>query len=212
MGTPASGTISLNQVHVEAGGSSGTQASFNDSDIRLISGSNQNTQFSMSDMYARAADFSFSGSTGAYSQTTTSGYITITSFLRGFTPSATIINPSPAGGTRGSMSPTSESSYFGGSAITSHNVLSVGPAGSKTFSLNTSLANATNSDTACFKSMVIGSTTFNRADAGFSTGSTFTGFTWSFGPTNDGFGDQTSTVAPYPAPNATYYGSFRRRV
>ena len=50
------------------------------------------------------------------------------------------------------------------SAITSHNVLSVGPAGSKTFSLNTSLANATNSDTACFKSMVIGSTTFNRAD------------------------------------------------
>ena len=44
MGTPASGTITLDEVHVEAGGSSGSQASFNDSDIRLISGSNQNSQ------------------------------------------------------------------------------------------------------------------------------------------------------------------------
>ena len=40
MGTPASGTITLNEVHVEAGGSSGSQCSFNDSDIRLICGSN----------------------------------------------------------------------------------------------------------------------------------------------------------------------------
>lgn len=212
MGTPASGTISLNQVHVEAGGSSGTQASFNDSDIRSICASSSGSQFSMSSMYARAADFSFSGSTGAYSQTTTSGYITITSFMRGFTPSTTIINPSPAGGTRGSMSPTSNSDYFGGSAITSHHVLSLNAPTSKTLALNTSLANGTNSDTACFKSMVIGSTTFNRADAGFSTSASSTGFTWSFGPTNDGFSDQTSTVAPYPVPNATYYGSFRRRV
>ena len=30
MGTPASGTITLDEVHVEAGGSSGSQASFND--------------------------------------------------------------------------------------------------------------------------------------------------------------------------------------
>ena len=72
MGTPASGTITLNEVHVEAGGSSGSQCSFNDSDIRLISGSNQNTQFSMSDMYARAADFGFAGTTGANSQTSSS--------------------------------------------------------------------------------------------------------------------------------------------
>ena len=212
MGTPASGTITLNEVHVEAGGSSGSQCSFNDSDIRLISGSNQNTQFSMSDMYARAADFGFAGTTGANSQTTSSGYITITSYVRGFTPSTTPIDAFPAGGTRGSMTPTSESSYFGGNAITSHTVSSIGPATSKTLLISSSQANATNSDTACFKSMVIGSTTFNRTDATFSTSAAVTSFTWSFGPTNDGFADITSTVAPYPAPNTTYTGSLRRRV
>ena len=209
MGTPASGTITLNEVHVEAGGSSGSQASFNDSDIRLISGSNQNSQFSMSDMYARAADFSFSGTTGANSQTTTSGYISITSYQRGFTASSTSID---SGGTRGSMSPTSEGSYFGGSTITSHNVSSIGPATSKTMFISSNQANATNSDTACFKSMVIGSTTFNRTDATFSTSAAITSFSWSFGPTNDGFADITSTIAPYPAPNTTYTGSLRRRV
>lgn len=209
MGTPASGTITLNEVHVEAGGSSGSQCSFNDSDIRLICGSNQNTQFSMSDMYERAADVSFSGTTGANSETTSSGYVTITSYQRGFTASSTAID---SGGTRGSMSPTSEGSYFGGSTIKSHNVSSIGPAASKTQTLFANITNATNSDTACFKSMVIGSTTFNRADASFSTSSSVTSFTWSFAATNDGFDDTTSTVAPYPAPNTTYTGSLRRRV
>ena len=209
MGTPASGTITLDEVHVEAGGSSGSQASFNDSDIRLISGSNQNTQFSMSDMYERAADFSFSGTTGANSQTTTSGYISITSYQRGFTASSTAID---SGGTRGSMSPTSEGSYFGGSTITSHSISSIGPGTSKTLAVFSNQANATNSDTACFKSMVIGSTTFNRTDATFTTSAAVTSFSWSFGPTNDGFADITSTIAPYPAPNTTYTGSLRRRV
>ena len=212
MGTPASGTITLDEVHVEAGGSSGSQASFNDSDIRLISGSNQNTQFSMSDMYARAADFSFSGTTRANSQTTSSGYITITSYIRGFTASTTPIDAFPAGGTRGSMSPTSEGSYFGGSTITSHSISSIGPGTSKTLAVFSNQANATNSDTACFKSMVIGSTTFNRTDATFTTSAAVTSFTWSFAATNDGYADITSTQAPYPAPNTTYTGSLRRRV
>ena len=34
MALQTSGAISLNDIHVEAGGSSGTQASMNDSDIR----------------------------------------------------------------------------------------------------------------------------------------------------------------------------------
>ena len=83
---------------------------------------------------------------------------------------------------------------------------------SKTLVLQNGLANATNSDTACFKSMVIGSTTFNRADASFNTSSSVTSFSWSFAATNDGYADITSTQAPYPAPNTTYTGSLRRRV
>lgn len=208
MGTPASGTITLNEVHVEAGGSSGSQCSFNDSDIRSICNSSVGSQFSMSDMYERAADFSFSGTTGSNGQTTTSGYISITSYQRGFTPSSSSID---SGGTRGSMSPTSESSYFGGSTTTGIQTTSIGVTTSKTLFITNSLTNATNSDTACFKSMVIGSTTFNRADATFNTTGSQTQFTWSFAATNDGYDDTTSTVAPFPSPGSTYTGSLRRR-
>ena len=38
MALQTSGAISLNQIHIEAGGTSGTQASLNDSDIRVIAG------------------------------------------------------------------------------------------------------------------------------------------------------------------------------
>ena len=38
MALPASGTISLNQMHIEVGGSSGTLCSINDADIRGLIG------------------------------------------------------------------------------------------------------------------------------------------------------------------------------
>ena len=38
MPLPSSGSISLNQIHIEAGGSSGSQASLNDADIRAMIG------------------------------------------------------------------------------------------------------------------------------------------------------------------------------
>ena len=119
MGTPASGTITLNEVHVEAGGSSGSQCSFNDSDIRSICNSSVGSQFSMSDMYERAADFSFSGTTGANSQSVSSGYAVITTYTRGLTSSGTSID---SGGTRGSMSPNSDSDYFSNSANIQNNI------------------------------------------------------------------------------------------
>ena len=207
MATPGSGTITLNQVHVEAGGSSGSQCSFNDSDIRSICASSSGSQFSMSNMYARAADMNFSGSTGGFKVTTSSGYIAIVDYRRGFIAST---SPIDSGGTRGSMSPTSDSDYFSGNTCTNHWIASIGSGASKTFTVYFNGEQA-NSDTAAFKSMVIGSTTFNRSDATYvSSGISY--FTWTFGPTNDGFQDITSTQAPYPAPNTTYYGSFRRRV
>ena len=42
MATPASGAISLNQIHVEAGGASGTACTINDADIRLLAGVGNN--------------------------------------------------------------------------------------------------------------------------------------------------------------------------
>lgn len=51
MPLPSSGAISLNQIHVEAGGTSGTQASINDSDIRGLIGKASGAQMSFSEWY-----------------------------------------------------------------------------------------------------------------------------------------------------------------
>ena len=49
MPLPGSGAISLNQIHIEAGGSNNSQASLNDSDIRAMIGKSQNAQNAFSE-------------------------------------------------------------------------------------------------------------------------------------------------------------------
>jgi len=51
MALPSSGAISLNQMHVEVGGSSGTTASINDSDIRGLANKNANSVMSFNEWY-----------------------------------------------------------------------------------------------------------------------------------------------------------------
>ena len=51
MALPNSGPLSLNQIHVEAGGSSGSQASINDSDIRGLIGKGSGAQMSFNEWY-----------------------------------------------------------------------------------------------------------------------------------------------------------------
>ena len=55
MPLPSSGAISLNQMHVEAGGTSGTQASMNDSDIRGLLNAAANSQMTFSSFYGASA-------------------------------------------------------------------------------------------------------------------------------------------------------------
>ena len=55
MALPSSGTITLDQIHVEAGGTSGTQAGMNDSDIRALIGKNAGTTMSFSEWYGASA-------------------------------------------------------------------------------------------------------------------------------------------------------------
>ena len=205
MGTPASGTITLNEVHVEAGGSSGSQCSFNDSDIRLICGSNQNTQFSMSDMYDRAADFVQSGTVGTGSVTSSSGYFSSTSYYRGFNSGIT----SPA-----NLSPTSESSYMGGGTITGVFCTSstIGGTELKSFIIQSNAANTSNNDSSIFNSVVVNSTTYDRGNFTFSSSSSLTKCQIDDIGTGVGFLNTTDTVAPFPANNTTYYVTYRRRV
>lgn len=82
-----SGAISLNQIHVEAGGSSGTTASLNDADIRGLISKGSGATMSFSEWYGASASTSytltqgssgstvgfFSGSYGSLSPTTFDG-------------------------------------------------------------------------------------------------------------------------------------------
>ena len=51
MALPTSGPLSLNQIHIEAGGTSGTTASINDADIRALIGKASGTTMSFSEWY-----------------------------------------------------------------------------------------------------------------------------------------------------------------
>ena len=54
MALQTSGAISLNDIHIEAGGSSGTQVSMNDSDIRGLIGKASGASMSFSEWYGAA--------------------------------------------------------------------------------------------------------------------------------------------------------------
>tara|TARA_Y100000816_G_C25960879_1_gene501440 strand:+ start:207 stop:824 length:618 start_codon:yes stop_codon:yes gene_type:complete len=52
---PSSGTLSLNAIHIEAGGSSGTSCSINDSDIRGLIGKNSGASMNFAEWYGASS-------------------------------------------------------------------------------------------------------------------------------------------------------------
>lgn len=111
MPVPGSGAISLNEFHVEAGGSSGTQCSINDSDIRGLIGKSSGVQMSFNEWYGASATQAFttvkSGHT--YHFYTGGRGSTQRGFAVGFN--------SPAADTGGSTPPSGSISYTGNIAV-----------------------------------------------------------------------------------------------
>lgn len=72
----ASGAISLNDIHVEAGGTSGTQASINDTDIRGLINKASGVTMSFSEWYGASASTVITVTQGTLSQqfSTTRGF------------------------------------------------------------------------------------------------------------------------------------------
>lgn len=65
MALQTSGQISLNDIHLEAGGASGTQAGINDSDIRALISAGSGTEMGFSDFYGASLPAAYrSASTG----------------------------------------------------------------------------------------------------------------------------------------------------
>ena len=67
---PTSGAINLNEIHVEAGGSSTSACTINDSDIRSLIGKSSEAQSDFADFYGAMAE---EASTGTVAQTLTIG-------------------------------------------------------------------------------------------------------------------------------------------
>ena len=84
MALQSSGAISLNEIHVEAGGSSGSQCSLNDQDIRDLISKNSGAQMSFNEWYGAS---SYSGPTGYQLFTNTGVVSTMNSigYYYGFT-------------------------------------------------------------------------------------------------------------------------------
>jgi len=70
MALPNSGPLTLNQIHVEAGGSPGTTAALNDSDIRGLIGKGSGAQMAFNEWYGASAEvnipLTISGDTANY--------------------------------------------------------------------------------------------------------------------------------------------------
>ncbi len=218
-----SGAISLNEMHVEAGGSSGTECSLNDSDIRGLIGKSAGATMSFNEWYnaaASVADYSTTLTSGHTSVTTTIGYSSTVSAAKGFlTTSAS----QPMFGTStnniGSLSSTSNANYFGGNTIHGIAMLGVTTSTTGTIYLYVATLNISNSD-ASFKEIVINGTTYARSAATYSS-TTFGGFaysSWNWSGVQADLSNASATIGntpsaamgPFPGSGSTCTVTFKR--
>ncbi len=221
-----SGAISLNEMHVEAGGSSGTECSLNDSDIRGLISKSAGATMSFNEWYNAAssvADFATTMTVGHTNVTTTVGYSTFGSASKGFlTTSAS----QPMFGTStnniGSLSSTSNANYFGGNTI--HGLAMLGsttPTAATTGSIHLYVAtlNISNSD-ASFKEVVINGTTYTRSSASYSSSTTggFAYSSWNWSGVQADLSNPSATISafstdpmgPFPAAGNNITITFKR--
>ena len=213
MTLPSSGSpISMNQMHTEVGGTSGTTVSMNDPDIRVLTKKALNAQSSFNAFFGISGGFvSVMGVGGdVHTSSSTSNYITTTTTrrFRGFTASA----EGGGQGTYGTLSPTSNSSFLGGNAIDrlrSFHRLQTNLNGSTSTGPNLSLSAETVSianTNSSFTTMRVGVNDFQRSAATY-VGVAINGLTpvsvWTW-TTDDagtavGFPNAGQAAMPFPA-------------
>ena len=103
MALPTSGALTLDQIHVEAGGSTGTTCSLNDSDIRGLNAasgktinSTLGTTIDFDDFYGAsvtaATDLTAAGTAGTRSVTTGTGKAAVTDVYSGIGTTFSVFN------------------------------------------------------------------------------------------------------------------------
>lgn len=167
MALPTSGMISLNQIHVEAGGSSGTACTINDADIRGLIGKSSGAAMDFADWYGASAAID--------TQTVTVGLYQVT-----FYGQTTSIYGYYFNGVRGSIS---DGTCNFKSGNTYKNLYWTTTGGGRTV-LTINQGNAGNSG---FTTMSVNGTNFSRTSASFTQNSSQTQWLWT-SPTTNGFG------------------------
>lgn len=185
MALPTSGnSISLNQMHVEVGGTSSTLCSLNDSDIRGLISKGSGVTMAFNEWFGASASIPDWSQTMTYGQIvnqTGSGYSVFSYVNRGYRSSAGYTLEGYAGTngetTYGSMT-NQNSNFFSNATI---NRIRSKAATSTTGGLILSVDSAVANNDTAFSSMSINSNTYNRSAATYtSTASTAT-WSWSIG-------------------------------
>jgi hypothetical protein len=147
MPLPSSGAISLNQMHTEVGGTSGTTVGLNDSDVRGLISKASGAQMSFNEWYGASA-------VSNWSATLTVGYSSAFKIYSYGYFVGDFLNPA-----MGSLTDTTVDNYSGSPSL--HRLL-----WSTTGLLNLQiLGNLANSG---WSTLTIGSTTFSRTSATYS--------------------------------------------
>lgn len=81
-----SGAISLNDIHIEAGGSSGTTCAINNADIRALIGKSSGAQMSFSEWYGASSAWTSTMGVGSWTFVKTQYY----GYVRSFATSGTL--------------------------------------------------------------------------------------------------------------------------
>jgi len=200
MATPSSGAISLNEMHVEVGSSSGSTVSINDSDIRALTGKSSGATASWNDYYDKAKDWSISMTVGATNVFTAAGDYNAESNIRYKGYNTTF---RPSGTNYGSMNDYADSDFLGGQTIETFNVsgnstVTTSQATTMLFATDSSSALVANNDTA-FKKVTINSNVYNRSDATY-TGASGDRSQWQWAINQTVADDNTSAQTPFTAP------------
>jgi len=163
MALQTSGPISLNEIHIEAGGTSGTTASINDTDIRALIGKASGATMSFNEWYGASAGPAYLDTQTVTVGSSVSQYVT----WRGYDGDTVNI---------GSISDGTSNLYSGATINYIRNLNN----SSTQFAVQGNRANSG------WTTMTIGGVDFARADASYSASSTATSWTWS--PTSNPFG------------------------
>ena len=224
MALPASGnSLSLNQMHIEVGGTSGTLCSLNDSDIRGLISKSSGATMAFNEWFgasASVADFSTTLTSGHTSQTTTIGYSSYVNAAKGFlTTSASQPMFGNSTNNMGSLSSTSNTNYFGGNTIHGLSMLGTTTSTTGTIYLYVATLNISNSDTS-FKEVVINGTTYTRSSATYGS-NTYGGFaysSWNWSGVQANLSNSSATIGntasaamgPFPGSGSTCTITFKR--